>query len=628
MQNTQSEIGRIAGILVKDQLTNGSWDYPFETGLVSDAFMIILLRILERNDEQLIRRLTDRIISRQGPNGAWKLFHDENEGNLSLTIEAYYALLYSGLKHKDEPDMRKARSFIRSRGGLKKARMFTKMMLTITGQYSYPPIFPIPLVAVLLPPSFFASIYDLSVYARSNFIPLLLLADRKFQAIVANTPDLSDLLHTKKTQDDSSWEEFGAEGYRSIFSSIKHGAESLIDITANHHTFAEKAAEKFMLERIEPDGTLYNYFSSTFFMIIALLSLGYSKNDPVIVRAVEGLKATVCTIGGHIHIPYTTAHLWNTALISYSLQESKVQSADDCIKKANGYLLSRQHTRYGDWAIHNSKAIPGGWGFSDFNTINPDLDDTSASLRALIPKHDAFPQQKSSWMQGLSFILSMQNDDGGFPAFEKNTDKHLFTLLPIEGADTILTDPSTPDLTGRTLEFLGTYANLKKTERSMKKAVSWLLHNQRNDGSWYGRWGICYIYGTWGALTGLMAAGFPHDDRRIKKAAKWLMNIQNSDGGWGESCYSDIKKEYVPLGASTLIHTAWAVDALISQSPHATDEIDRGISFLIKNGEKEDWTTSYPAGQGLAGYVYAHYHSYRYIFPLLALSHYRRKYSD
>ncbi|MDQ0220617.1 squalene cyclase [Peribacillus cavernae] len=189
-----------------------------------------------------------------------------------------------------------------------------------------------------------------------------------------------------------------------------------------------------------------------------------------------------------------------------------------------------------------------------------------------------------------------------------------------------LTDPSTPDLTGRTLEFLGNYANLKLPDHKVKQAVTQLLRKQENNGSWYGRWGICYIYGTWTALTGLMAAGRSNDDEAVQKAKRWLESIQNKDGGWGESCYSDIQRQYVPLGESTLTHTAWAVDALISISPRPTPEIEKGIDYLVKNIRKMDWTTSYPAGQGMAAFFYIHYHSYRYIFPLLGFGHYNAKY--
>jgi len=202
----------------------------------------------------------------------------------------------------------------------------------------------------------------------------------------------------------------------------------------------------------------------------------------------------------------------------------------------------------------------------------------------------------------------------------------LLKLLPIEGAEFLIADPSTPDLTGRTLEYLGLYTNLGRDHKAIKDGITWMLRHQEDNGSWYGRWGICYLYGTWAAVTGLIASGVRADHLSIVKAVKWLHEVQEDDGGWGESCKSDRASRFVSLGTGTLTHTAWALDALISAADKPTESILKGISFILNNLEQEDWTTDYPAGQGMAGAFYIHYHSYRYIYPLIALSHYQRKY--
>ncbi|MBM7694462.1 sporulenol synthase [Peribacillus deserti] len=621
MHSVQSEIDRLVRVLKKDQTKDGSWNYPFETGLITDAYMIILLKLLEQNEAHLIHSAAKRIESRQLENGSWKLFHDEPEGNLSLTIECYYALLYSGHRNKADRNMRKARKFILSKGGLRKAGMYTKFLLAMTGQYKWPIVFPVPIEAVLLPSSFFISIYDISVFGRSNLIPILLLGNKKFRLKTHDTPSLSDLIITRNEEED--WEEFRTGEARSLFDHIAQGAKALIGLPRYLHSLAIEAVKRYMFGRLEADGTLYNYFSSTFYMIIALLSLGHSKNDPVIIKSVKGLKSMICIIDGNVHFQYTTANVWNTSLISYALQESGLPSEDLSVQRANQYLLSRQQYKYGDWIIHNPDASPGGWGFSDLNSINPDVDDTTASLRAL---NGVNPDYQQAWTRGLQYALSMQNNDGGWPAFEKNVNNKLLHLLPIQGAEYILTDPSTPDLTGRTLEFLGNYVNLKIPDDRVNKGVDWILRNQKSVGSWYGRWGICYIYGTWAALTGLSAAGVSPGHPSIIKAADWLIQIQNEDGGWGESCLSDIQRRYVPLGSSTLTHTAWAADALISVFDKPGPHIEKAISFLLREGEREGWTNHYPAGQGMANFFYIHYHSYRYVFPLLTLSHYKQKY--
>jgi sporulenol synthase len=220
----------------------------------------------------------------------------------------------------------------------------------------------------------------------------------------------------------------------------------------------------------------------------------------------------------------------------------------------------------------------------------------------------------------------MQNDDGGWPAFEKNTDQELLTLLPLQEAKSAAIDPSTADLTGRTLEFLGNSAGLGIRHTFIRKGTDWLIDRQQSDGSWYGRWGICYIYGTWAALTGLTSVGVQPGNSAVHNGTRWLLSIQNADGGWGESCKSDRIMHYTPLGASTPSQTAWALDALIAVHASPIPEMNKGVQRLTSLLHEQNWCTEYPTGAGLPGMFYSHYHSYRYIWPLLALSHFRNKY--
>ncbi len=628
LHKVEAEINRIVNVFFHDQSPDGSWHYPFETGIVSDCYMIILLRALEIKDEELIKALVGRIMGKQEQNGAWKLFRDEEEGNITATVEAYYALLYSGYRNKHDKNMQMARQFIVSRGGVAKTHMFTKVMLAITGQSEWPSDFPVPIEVVLLPASFPVSFFDLSVYGRANLIPILILAHHRFSIKKKHAPDISDLFQESEVPffKDMDWNEDRELKWQSVLALIKQGIGMFQKFPAQLRLTALRRAEQYMIERIEPDGTFYSYFSSTFLMIFALLARGYPKNHSIITQAIQGLKSMVCQIGGSLHVQYTTANVWNTALISSVLQAAGAPSSAKVIQQANQYLLSRQHSKYGDWAIRNPNTKPGGWGFSNINTINPDVDDSIAVLRAMrgfATEQDAY---RKSWDRGINWVISMQNDDGGWPAFERNANKPFLTWLPLEGGEDILMDPSTADLTGRTLQFLGDCTLLNRNHQIIKRGVDWLLNNQEEEGSWYGQWGSCYIYGTWTAVTGLSAIGMPSDDPAIQRAVKWLRETQNPDGGWGESCKSDIEKEYVPLGASTRTHTAWALAALIAASTKSTPEIERGVKFLI-DGKQEDWAADYPKGRGVAGVFYIHYPSYEYIWPLWTLVRYRKKYS-
>lgn len=621
-----NEMNRIIEVLRNDQSADGSWGYPFETGVSTDAYMIILLRTLEINDEKLIQALVKRILSRQEKNGSWKLFHDEKNGNLTATVEAYYALLYSGYRDKGDKELTAARRRILEWGGMEKSHMLAKIMLSLTGQYKWPRFFPIPVEFMLLPLSFPINFFDFSVYGRTNIAPMLILADRKFVIKTKRSPNLSDLILFRGNAEEDEFFLNRSGEWRSLHSFIQQGIKNIIGFPASIHSLAIQQTKKYILDRIEPDGTFYNYFSSTFLMIFSLLALGHPKNDPIIIKAVEGLKGMACQIDGHTHMQYTTANVWNTSLISYALQQAGISWDNPMVQQANDYLLSQQHNRYGDWVIHNPTNLPGGWGFSDRNTMNPDVDDTTASLRSITDLVQEEPVYRQAWDRGINWIFSMQNKDGGWPAFEKNVDKEVVKLIPIEGANYLLSDPSTADLTGRTLEFYGNFTNLPKNHFAIKNGVNWLKRNQEKDGSWYGRWGICYIYGTWAAVTGMISAGVDPGHASVKRSLTWIRSIQNPDGGWAESCYSDINQTYTPLGFSTLTHTAWALDVLIAASDKVTPEIQAGVKFLMDTSDKKDWTLSYPTGQGMAGGFYIHYHSYRYIFPLLTLSHYRRKF--
>lgn len=630
------EIHRLSEELIQRQEADGTWRFCFENGITLDACTIILFRTLNADREELIRQLHDRILAAQQPEGGWRWYRDDGEGHLSATVEAYYALLFSGYSRPEDEALQRAKRYILERGGIGQANsLLTKAILAATGQRAWPSSLSlIPIEILLLPESFPLNFYDFSGYSRVHLVPLLIMAERNFRARSARTPDLSELFLGDR----------GSEGEalplsresRELLEQFQSALGHLVGTPRRIRQAAIHKAEQYLLDRIESDGTLYTYASCTVLMIFALLALGYEPQHPVIQRAVEGLAHMKFTMDGDSGLGesgYTTIQnspstVWDTALISYALQEAGVPPSHAAVRRAADYLRERQHRKPGDWQIHNPGIVPGGWGFSETNTFVPDVDDTTAALRALYALHADDPAALDAWNRGLNWIWSMQNDDGGWPAFEKNTDKVMLTWLAIEGAKSAATDPSEADLTGRTLEYLGNYAKLGVRHDWVARGADWLLSHQQEDGSWYGRWGICYIYGTWAALTGLMAVGMPADHPSIAKSADWLRSIQNADGGWGESCRSDQVKRYVPLRASTPSQTAWALDALIAVNDRPTPELERGAAHLLELLHEDDWPSSYPTGAGLPGYFYVHYHSYRYIWPLLALSHYVKKYGD
>jgi sporulenol synthase len=618
-----SAIEELIQTLQSEQSNDGSWRYCFESGPMTDAYTIILLRSLENDQEEwLIQQLVNRLLHKQEKNGAWKLYHDEQEGNLSATVEAYFALLYSGYVERQSENLKQAKTFIIKQGGLTNTSNFTKIILALTGQIPWPKHLQLPIELILLPRTSPINFYDLVGYTRVHFAAMLISSNLNFKLKTSRTPDLSDMVLERFPNDT----EFDSEEARFIVSTVKDEIKKLLELPKRLRDSALKKAEKFIIERIEPNGLLFSYVSSTIYMVFAFLALGYSKNHRLIRNAINGIKNQVCLTTTFLHIENSPSTIWDTALITHALLNSGVSESDEMIKQSSQYLLLRQHLIYGDWAFNNPNTVPGGWGFSDINTFIPDIDDTTASLRALKQTVSEHPQYRNSWNRGLDWVLSMQNNDGGWAAFEKNTDKKLLKYFPFDAAGRSVIDPSTTDLTGRTLEYLGTGANLLLPHPQLEKGSQWLQRNQEDDGSWYGRWGICYIYGTWAAITGMKAIGMDSNHFSIKKGIDWLLSIQNEDGGWGESCYSDIRNKYVPLHASTPSQTAWALDALIAAYDKPTEAIHNGIAYLLENIYQNHWTINYPTGAGLPGGFYIHYHSYKYIWPLLTLSNYRNKY--
>ncbi|MCZ8515591.1 squalene--hopene cyclase [Paenibacillus filicis] len=618
---------RLVRELLERQAGDGSWRYCFEMGSMTDAFMIIASRALGFEDDALIGRLCQRILRKQSPGGGWKLFaDDEAEGNLDASAEAYCALSLSGCVPASSEAMQRAERFIRKKGGLRQVRsLLTKLMLAVVGASRWPEAAPVPIELLLLPPSFPLSLYDFSGFGRVHLVPALILADRRFVVPLPGLPDWSPVQSAEGVRSVSDpWSELQLSRHRSLLQLLQQHGPKLAETQEQLHAKAVQAAERFMLERIEPDGMLYSYASATFLMIFALLALGYDKQDAVLRNAWEGMRRWACYGDGEAHIQNSGCTVWDTALIAHALQEAGVASDHPAIRQASSYLLSRQHTRFGDWKLHApSGTQPGGWGFSDGNTRFPDVDDTTAALRALKPSAAG----QDAWNRGLQWVVAMQNADGGWPAFERATDLELLSWLPIDGAEFAAVDPSSADLTGRALQFLGTFAGLRRNLSIIRRGTEWLLQHQEPDGSWYGRWGICYLYGTWAALTGLAAAGLPPEHEAIAKAADWLRKTQNADGSWGESCRSDRQRRYVPLGSGTLSQTAWAVDALISVSVKSSPELERGVRWLSEARLRPPhWTDSYPTGSGLPGTFYIRYHSYNTIWPLLALAHYIRKF--
>ncbi len=311
-----------------------------------------------------------------------------------------------------------------------------------------------------------------------------------------------------------------------------------------------------------------------------------------------------------------------------SLQICGRSPQSSTIRKAAKYLISKQHHTVGEWVIKNPSQ-PGGWAFSSNNTTHPDIDDTVACLEALFPFRAEYEQ---SWWKGVDWLLGMQNRDGGWSAFEKDCNKRWLEWIPANDMKRTMYDPSTPDITGRVVEFLIRYRVLSLNCEKIERAIQWLRRHQETDGSWFGRWGTTYIYGTWCAVKALVAAEISSRDRTMQKAKEWLLGIQHTDGSFGESCQSDLQGRFVPLPEGLPTQTAWGLDTLLylfeieesrTERQRLQSACDRAANWLLRSADNGIWYEEMPTGSAFPGALHIRYHIYPRVWPLIALNHYR-----
>lgn len=582
--------GRMA--LWRHQRTNGSFSFCCEVSPISDALMVIFLELLGESDETTIR-LCQSLLKRQRKDGAWVAYSDQ-EDNLSISALCYLALRLGGCT-RSNPALLKAEHYIRKQGGLTKASNLAKIYLCVAGQVPWSALPYVPMPGMLFSPISPVNLYDFASFTRVHIPSILMLSDLQFQIPVAKDKSITYLL-----------------------SAGSPSPEKRNVRQPNQRVIAE--CRNYLLTHMESNGTLAGYLTATTMAVFALLATGMPKTHEVIQKSIQGLKALCYQTKSFIHQQMFTSTIWDTALSMQVLQQSK-EGMRPSAKLANtaAYLLKKQHSLVGDWTHHAPGIRPGGWGFSRVNQKFPDVDDTLAVLGALLPYRQA---QRSHWDRGFQWLQGMQNSDGGWSAFDRNCNKQFLERVALNDMGRAVTDPSTADITGRVLGLMKLSG--RSSNAAMQRGTNWILSAQRRDGSWFGRWGIAFLYGTAHASEGLVAAGVPVQNTALVNARRWLERIQNSDGGFGESCQSDAKDVYCALGMSIPSQTAWALQGLMATSPNRTEAIEAAAEYLISNcREGVGWRETYPTGAGVAGQAYIRYHSYPYVWPTLALAKYR-----
>ncbi|MBF0105942.1 MAG: terpene cyclase/mutase family protein [Deltaproteobacteria bacterium] len=631
---------------------DGYWWYTLETNDSINAEFIMLLQYLSIEDHETIMGLCRWIIKNQNPNGSWSIYFDD-EGDVSTTVECYLALKMAGYAI-NHPSLSKARDFILQSGGITKVRVFTRIHLALFGLVDWSICPNMPVALMQLPEWTPVNIYEFSSWARASIVPLLVIMDTKQTRAI---PGLNlDELYAEKNIKTAKWQydfDAGLLSVENVFLQIDKALKVADRLKLKPlGKMSLRKCEEFIRNHLAGTEDIY---PAMFYGILALDNLGYDVKDQLIEKVLLGLKSfhVIMTHNNLNEIPFLDSSsidynvvykapqnqassnlvyqqccispVWDTAWAAVALLESGLHPSHPLLIKTAKWLLSKEiNDVYGDWAIKNPGIDPGGWSFEFYNKYYPDLDDTIEVLTLLHNVDLPYRELKKPIERGLNWLLSMQCKNGGFAAFDKDNDLTILNKLPFSDHGACL-DPPTVDITSRVISFLINVVGYKKDSPAIQKAADFIVDRQEKNGSFWGRWGVNYIYGTWCVLEGLGALDREKDKFTLNRTVHWLKSIQNPDGGFGESCQSYKKGEYVPLNDSVPSQTAWALMGLISAGQAHSESAKKAVDFLMRSqNQSGGWDERHFTGTGFPGHFYILYHGYKHYFPLLALSKYKK----
>jgi squalene-hopene/tetraprenyl-beta-curcumene cyclase len=621
----QEAIALSQDYLLSTQESAGYWCAELESNVTITAEVVLLHKIWGTDKQRPLDKAESYLRSQQRQHGGWELYYGDG-GELSTTVEAYMALRLLGVD-PTEPILVKAKKFILQQGGISRTRIFTKLHLALIGCYDWQGLPSIPPSLMLLPEASPLTIYEMSSWARSSTVPLLIVFDRK-PIFKLDTPINLDELYAEGVTN-VRYELPRSNDWTDIFivlDSIFKLGENLNLVPLREEGLA--AAEKWILERQETTGDWGGIIPAMLNSLLALRSLGYNLDDPVVQRGLTAVDRFSLETEDSYRIQPCVSPVWDTAWCLRALAESGIAADHPALVKAGEWLLDRQILDYGDWAVKNKAGTPGGWAFEYDNRFYPDLDDSAVVVMGLsqikLPNES---QKQQAIARCLNWMASMQCKPGGWAAFDLDNDRDWLNLIPYGDLKAMI-DPNTADVTARVLEMLGE-CHLSMDDVRVQRAIAYLLQEQSADGSWFGRWGVNYIYGTSGVLAALSLIAPIDCQTQINRGAAWLVNCQNADGGWGETCASYDDSSLKGKGISTASQTSWALLGIMAamEAIKFTGEttVERGIEYLLNSQQSNGtWDESQFTGTGFPGHFYLKYHLYQQYFPLQTLARYSR----
>ncbi|MEH1765849.1 MAG: squalene--hopene cyclase [Nostoc sp.] len=610
--------------LLSIQNPAGYWWAELESNVTITAEVVLLHKIWGTDQTRALHKVEAYLRQEQRQHGGWELYYGDG-GELSTSVEAYMALRLLGVPATD-PGMVRAKTFILQRGGISKTRIFTKLHLALIGCYNWRGIPSLPAWVMLLPKAFPVNIYEMSSWARSSTVPLLIVCDRKPVFLTDSGINLDELY--AEGVDRVRWELPQSGDWTDLFLTLDRGfklAESLNLVPFRQEGI--KAAEKWILERQEATGDWGGIIPAMLNSMLALRCLDYDRNDPIVERGLQAIDNFAIETDNSYRVQPCVSPVWDTAWAMRALVESGFAPDHPTVVKAGEWLLQKQILDYGDWSVKNRQGKPGAWAFEFENRFYPDVDDSAVVVMALhLAKLPNEKIKQAAIARALNWIASMQCKPGGWAAFDLDNDQDWLNSIPYGDLKAMI-DPNTADVTARVLEMLGA-CDLSIDSDSLERSLTYLLREQETEGCWFGRWGVNYIYGTSGVLSALALIDPQKYKLSIERGAAWLIGCQNPDGGWGETCRSYDDPSLKGKGNSTASQTAWAIIGLIAAGEAngklALEVIERGISYLVATQKADGtWFESDFTGTGFPCHFYLKYHLYQQYFPLIALGRYQ-----
>jgi squalene-hopene/tetraprenyl-beta-curcumene cyclase len=625
LEQATSALGTARDHLLKQQHSAGWWKAELETNVTMDAEDLLLRHFLGILEPELAAGSARWIRGNQRQDGTWSTFH-AGPPDLSTTIEAYVALRLAG----DEPElphMRAAAEFVRTHGGIEGSRVFTRIWMAVVGQWDWEDLPVLPAEIMFLPPWAPLNIYDFGCWARQTIVALtVVMAHRPARTLPFGIDELRAATPVPRP-----------EGSKTPVAGLRTTGGRFLAVDRLLHRYerlprwvlprtllrraALLRAEQWIVRRQEADGLWGGIQPPVVYSIIALHLQGYPLDHPVIRAALTGLDDFVIHDERGRRVEACQSPVWDTALALVALSDAGVEPDDPAVVGAARWLLGEEVTVKGDWAVRRPRLAPSGWAFEFANDNYPDIDDTAEVVLALRRTGGVLGREgDAACARAVAWTAGMQSRNGGWAAFDADNDSSLVAALPFCDFGEV-TDPPSADVTAHVIEMLAEEPGVPPA--LLARGVAWLSAQQEDDGSWFGRWGVNYVYGTGAAVPALVAAGVTTQDRRIRRAVTWLESHQNPDGGWGEDLRSYVDEQCRGRGPSTASQTAWALLALLAAGEIRNPATRAGVDWLATTQRPDGtWDEPWFTGTGFPWDFSINYHLYRLVFPIMALGRY------